>query len=78
MSTYDTSLRYETFCTRYDTYRVSYDTDNYDYNHGLQLIVTNWQSKITNYGHRSVMPLERNHSGNPDTVIEKNPNYGIG
>ena len=30
MSTYDTFLRYKTFCTRYNTYCVSYDTTNYD------------------------------------------------
>ena len=29
MSTYNTSLWYEIFCTQYDTYHVSDDTDNY-------------------------------------------------
>ena len=43
-----------------------------------QLAMQNHKLMPSLHGHRSVMPLERNHSGNPDTVIEKIPNYGIG
>ena len=38
MSTFDTSLWYETFCTQYNTYCLLYDIDNYGVDHQLRTL----------------------------------------